>query len=116
MHTLPQPACDGQEVLTLGTVGVPPVQMAEAYATIATGGVHHDSVAITKIEDRNGNTVYEHEDDPKQVIDEGVAQDARKVLEGVVKAGYTTNYVHANFTANQPVGGKTGTSDKADNL
>ncbi|SES85536.1 penicillin-binding protein, 1A family [Olsenella sp. KH3B4] len=102
--------------LVLGSSGVTPLEMCEAYSVFATNGVHRDAIAITKIEDRNGNTVYEHEDDPKQVIDEGVAQDARKVLEGVVKAGYTTNYVHANFTANQPVGGKTGTSDKADNL
>lgn len=102
--------------LVLGSSGVTPLEMCEAYTVFATNGVHRDAIAITKIEDRNGNTVYEHEDDPKQVIDEGVAQDARKVLEGVVRAGYTTNYVHNRFSANQPVGGKTGTSDKADNL
>lgn len=102
--------------LVLGSSGVTPLEMCEAYSVFATNGVHRDAIAITKIEDRNGNTVYEHEDDPEQVIDEGVAQDARKVLEGVVDAGYTTNYVHRYFTADQPVGGKTGTSDKADNL
>ena len=102
--------------LVLGSSGVTPLEMCEAYSVFATNGVHRDAIAITKIEDRNGNTVYEHEDDPEQVIDEGVAQDAREVLEGVVDAGYTTNYVHRYFTADQPVGGKTGTSDKADNL
>ncbi len=102
--------------LVLGSSGVTPLEMCEAYTVFATNGVHRDAIAITKIEDRNGNIVYEHEDDPQQVIDEGVAQDAREVLEGVVDAGYTTNYVHRYFTANQPVGGKTGTSDKADNL
>lgn len=102
--------------LVLGSSGVTPLEMCEAYSVFATNGVHRDAIAITKIEDRNGNTVYEHENDPEQVIDEGVAQDAREVLEGVVDAGYTTSYVHRYFTANQPVGGKTGTSDKADNL
>ena len=102
--------------LVLGSSGVTPLEMCEAYSVFATNGVHRDAIAITKIEDRNGNTVYEHEDDPEQVIDEGVAQDAREVLEGVVDAGYTTSYVHNYFTADQPVGGKTGTSDKADNL
>ena len=102
--------------LVLGSSGVTPLEMCEAYSVFATNGVHRDAIAITKIEDRNGNTVYEHEDDPEQVIDEGVAQDAREVLEGVVDAGYTTSYVHRYFTANQPAGGKTGTSDKADNL
>ena len=45
--------------ITLGTIGVPPIQMAEAYSTLANNGIHRNAVAITKIEDRNNNTVYE---------------------------------------------------------
>jgi membrane peptidoglycan carboxypeptidase len=60
--------------ITLGTVGVPPVQMAEAYATLASGGLHRESVSISKIEDRDGNVIYEHEDRPDRVLDEAVAQ------------------------------------------
>lgn len=97
--------------LTLGTVGVPPIQMAEAYATIATNGVHRDAIAITKILDRNGNTVYEHKDDPKQVVDAAVAQDVRSVMEGVVQAGGTASAVSTDMTVDQPVAGKTGTSE-----
>ena len=51
---------DAYASITLGTIGVPPVQMAEAYATLAADGIHRDSVAITRIEDRNGNILYEH--------------------------------------------------------
>ncbi len=98
--------------ITLGTTGVPPIQMAEAYATLATGGVHRDTVAITKIEDRNGNTVYEHEDNPEQTVDAAVAQTATDVLEGVITSGNgTANVVNNMLGINQPVAGKTGTSE-----
>lgn len=96
--------------ITLGTVGVPPVQMAEAYATLATGGIHRDSVAITKILDRNDNTVYEHTDNPTQAIDPKVAYATTKVLEGVVKSG-TAEVVSSTSKISEPIAGKTGTTE-----
>ena len=97
--------------LTLGTVGVPPVQMAEAFATIATGGLHRDAIAITRIEDRNGNTVYEHKDNPDRAIDESIASAALEVMKGVTTWGGTAEVVGSGLTVDQPVGGKTGTTE-----
>ena len=101
---------------TLGTSSVSPLEMAEGYSTIANNGVHRDTVAIIKIENRNGGVVYEHEDSPEQVVDAAVAQDARKVLENVVNYGSTASTVRNMININQPLGGKTGTSEKYDNL
>ena len=101
---------------SLGGSEVTPLEMAEAYSTLANAGTHRDAIVITKIEDRNGNTVYEHEDNPEEVIDSAVAVDAIEVLKGVVQSGQTGWYVAAYFYGNQPVAGKTGTSDSADNL
>ena len=101
---------------SLGSTEVTPLEMCEAYSTLASGGVHRNAVAITRIEDRNGNVVYEHEDDAEQVLDSAIAADAIEVLEGVFNAGYTTSYVNAYFNANQPVAGKTGTADEAGDL
>ena len=101
--------------ITLGSVGVPPIQMCEAYSTLANGGVRRDAVAITRIEDRNGNVVYQHEDNPEQVLEPGVAQATTEVLKGVVYGG--TAYVIGNrWAVDQPVAGKTGTSDQAEDL
>lgn len=97
--------------LTLGTVGVPPVQMAEAYATVATGGLHRDAIAITKIEDRNGNVVYEHEDNAKRVLEEDIAAAALEVMKGVTTWGGTAEVVGSGMTVDQPVAGKTGTTE-----
>ena len=102
---------ENYDSLTLGTTGIPPIQMAEAYATIATNGVHRKAIAITKIEDRNGNTVYEHVDSPAQAISAPVAESARDVMEGVCKGNGTASVIASTMNAKQPVAGKTGTSE-----
>ncbi len=102
--------------ITLGTIPVPVIQMAEAYSTLASGGVHRDAVAITKIEDRNGNQVYEHKDAPTQVLDPAVAAATTDVLQDVVSSGSGTAHVVAGYGIDQPIAGKTGTTEYADNL
>jgi membrane peptidoglycan carboxypeptidase len=101
--------------ITLGTVGVPPIQMADAYATLASGGVHRDACAITKIEDRNGNSVYEHEDSPTQAVDGSVAAAVTDVLEGVVTSGTAASST-VKATVDQPIAGKTGTTENTRDL
>ncbi len=95
---------------SLGSSEVSPLDMCEAYSVIASGGVHRNPVAITKIEDRNGNIVYEHEDEPEQVIDSAIAEDATDVLKTVITEG-TATVMTSYYSANQPIAGKTGTSD-----
>ncbi|MGN0076658.1 MAG: transglycosylase domain-containing protein [Parafannyhessea sp.] len=102
--------------ITLGTVGIPVVQMAEGYATVASGGKHRDSVAITKIEDRNGNVVYKHKDSAKQVFSTAVADAAIDVMKGVVSTGGTASVVSSTLKVDQPVAGKTGTTEDARDL
>ncbi|MBQ3339365.1 MAG: transglycosylase domain-containing protein, partial [Atopobiaceae bacterium] len=102
--------------ISIGSVGVPPLQMAEGFSVLATGGYHRDPCCITRIEDRNGNVVYEHTDNPEKVLEDGVAEAATDILKGVV-AGNATGYeVGAMWYANAPIAGKTGTSDEATDL
>ena len=103
--------------ITLGSVGIPPVQMAEAYATLATGGIHRDGVAITRIVDRSGNVTYEHGDTPTQALEPEVAAAVTEVLEGVVSSSMgTANVIPSLSTFNQPVAGKTGTTEETRDL
>ena len=102
--------------ITLGTIGIPVIQMAEGYSTIASGGYHRDSVAITKIEDRNGNVVYKHKDKPKQVFSTAVADAAIDVMKGVTQAGGTASVISQTLNVDQPVAGKTGTTENARDL
>ena len=101
----------------LGAVETSAVDLASSYATLASGGLKRDAVAITKIEDRHGNTVYEHQDNPQQVIDPGVAKVATETLETVVDSSSGTAHAMKNILSiDQPLAGKTGTTEYLDNL
>lgn len=99
--------------LTLGVENVTPLEMAEAFATIANGGVHCDSTPITKIEDRNGKAIVDNTDVSKRserVISEEVAYAAEQAMEGVVNSSEGTG-TDARLNNGQVVAGKTGTTE-----
>ena len=88
-------------------------QMAGAYGTFATGGVHRDPTGIMKVTDRSGNVLVDNTAgvEGKQVITDSVAYAVTQVLEGVI---YNASYGTANAAAlpsGQIAAGKTGTTD-----
>ncbi|HET6498785.1 MAG TPA: PBP1A family penicillin-binding protein [Coriobacteriia bacterium] len=92
--------------IALGTQNVTPLEMASAHGTLATNGLHHDPVAITKIVDRHGETVFEAKGPaPSRALDAEIAYAATEVLEGVISGGTARR---ANI--GRPAAGKTGTS------
>lgn len=93
---------------TLGVADVTPLDMADAYATLATGGIKHDSVVVTKIVDRDGTVIYEAPDTSERVLAEDVTSATTKVLRTVFGSGGTAASVY--MYNGQPVAGKTGTS------
>ena len=93
----------------LGTVGVSPLEMASAYATLSAGGVYSKPMAITKVVLPNGKTDKASgwgEAARRRVIPEGVAYVVTKILEENVLYGTGTA---AYF--GRPAAGKTGTTD-----
>lgn len=99
--------------LTLGIASVTPLEMAEAYATVANGGVHYEAECIVKIEDRNGNVIVDNSDPQgERVFSKEQARAAIDCLEVVVEDGTGKAAQPSN---GQEVGGKTGTAeDKMD--
>jgi len=97
--------------LTLGVQNVTPLELANAVATIANGGVRHDLCAITRIEDRHGNVIMDDSDPERRahrVLSPEEAHAAQEVMKGVVTSGTGTD---AALYTGQPVAGKTGTSE-----
>ncbi|MEA2124311.1 MAG: penicillin-binding protein, partial [Solirubrobacteraceae bacterium] len=106
---------DGFPAETLGglTLGVSPLEMADAYATIASGGVWHKPIAITKIRKPDG-TVLKGDKLPKKLrpeaerrFQDGVTAKATEILEDNVQGG--TGIAAATGC---PAAGKTGTTDE----
>lgn len=97
---------------TLGTENVTPLDMAAAYSTLATGGVKHPPISVTRIVDKNGAVIYDAAADPnlqaERVITEEVAGATTKVLRTVFETGEGTAN-NAQLYSGQPVAGKTGT-------
>ena len=96
--------------LALGSSHVTPIEMASSYATIANQGKKIEPSAIIKIEDRDGNILYEKtEIEETQVIPPAEAFVMTYMMEGVFEPGGTAASV-ANLIK-RPVAGKTGTSN-----
>lgn len=94
---------------TEGVADVNPLEMASAYATLASGGVKRTPTVITKILDRDGTVIYEAGDTSERVLDEAVTAATTKVLETVFTQNGATG-TSARLNNGQPVAGKTGTA------
>ena len=80
--------------ITLGSATVSPINMANAYATIANGGRFHAPYIIEKVVDQDGETLYDHSVSDEQVIDEDqgadIAADVSYAMQQVVESGTGT--------------------------
>src|SRR5215212_3194816 len=72
-------------------IGVSPLEMADAYATLAAGGVHHKPVAITKVKFPDGKTDDLGEVKGRRVMTDGQAYEVTKVLKMNVQQGTGAN-------------------------
>ena len=83
--------------------------MADAYATLANGGIHHDPTAISKVEFPNGKVDESGADDGERVLTPGQAYEVTRILEGVITSGTGAGYTSIGCAAEA---GKTGTSEE----
>jgi membrane peptidoglycan carboxypeptidase len=93
----------------LGTASVKPIDMATAYATFASNGVHHDTHSIKKItQGAEDEEVYKAETKGKRVFDKAVAAETSYALQQVVNGG-SGSYAQ---NLGRPAAGKTGTTNE----
>ncbi|TQL67683.1 membrane peptidoglycan carboxypeptidase [Nocardioides albertanoniae] len=98
---------DQDDRIALGGANVSPINMANAYATIADGGYRHDAHVVKKVRDRAGNVLYgwDGRKNAKHAIPEDVAADVTYAMQGVVQSGSGQKAQ----SIGRPVAGKTGT-------
>lgn len=83
------------------------LEMSNAYATLADGGVHHDPTAIEKVVFPNGDVDKPADPEGDRVISDGVAYTVADVMEGTLDYGTAVgNDIEC------PASGKTGTTEE----
>lgn len=107
--------------IALGTAEVSLLELVSAYTTFANEGVHIEPIAITRIEDKEGNVLQEYHPEYRQeVISAETAYMMVDMLRGVVRGGEdyhgTGVRLRNTYGVRQDIAGKTGTTqDAADN-
>lgn len=86
-------------------IGVSPLQMSDAYATLANGGTHVPGTILNRVVLPNGKTANLHSPRTRRVFSDGEAYAADQVLKTVITSGTGTA---ANYGC--PAAGKTGTT------
>lgn len=109
--TLDQPDRYGLS-LVLGGGEVKPIEMAGAFAAFSNGGVYHQPVSILKIEDSNGDVLYEYkpENNKSQALDPQVAYEITDILDDDNARSMVFGYNNALNFGKYHVAAKTGTT------
>jgi penicillin-binding protein 1A len=98
--------------LALGGLEVNMLEMANAYSTFPTGGMHDKVHSIQRIIDRKGNVLYENKLNPQRILETNNVAIAISLMRGVVNEGTGA----PAQLSDRPVAGKTGTTDKERDL
>jgi penicillin-binding protein 1A len=101
---------DGLPAEGLGglTIGVSPLEMASAYATLASGGIRHEPQAIESVEFPNGDVEKFGDSKGKRVLTDGEAYEVTRILQENISSGTGTG---ADIGCSSGQAGKTGTTD-----
>jgi penicillin-binding protein 1A len=89
-------------------IGVTPLEMANAYSTLASGGWRHRPIAITRVRFPDGRVEDLGRPRKHHAFEDGVTAEATKILEQNIKSG--TGFPNATVIG-CPAAGKTGTTD-----
>jgi penicillin-binding protein 1A len=89
-------------------LGVSPLELTDAYATLASGGIHHNPVAVSKVIFPNGHADRPEPAEAERVLPEAVAYEVTRLLHDNITEGTGT----AAYTGCAGQAGKTGTTDE----
>jgi penicillin-binding protein 1A len=99
----------------LGTSDLKLEEMVGAYGTFANKGVYTRPMYVTRIEDKNGNTISRFTPRIEEVLSEDQAYLMLNLLQGVVLHGTGNKIRREPYNLMNQIGGKTGTTQNHSN-
>jgi penicillin-binding protein 1A len=95
--------------LALGSAELSPLEITNAFSTIAADGLSADPIFIVRVTDSRGNVLYEPGSEPVQTVDPDLNWLLTSMMRSVVERGTATRAQ----AVGHPVAGKTGTTNGA---
>ena len=102
---------DPVPAICLGVCDLKLIEMVGAMSTFANQGVYIKPMFITKIEDKNGNVIARFAPEESEAMSEVTAYKMIELMKGVVQSG-TGVRLRYKYNLNNPIAGKTGTTQK----
>jgi len=99
----------------LGTSDIKLEEMVGAYGTFANKGVYTKPMYVTRIEDKNGNTISKFTPKIEEVLSEDQAFLMLNLLQGVIRSGTGNKIRRDPYNLMNQIGGKTGTTQNHSN-
>ncbi|MBL7941737.1 MAG: transglycosylase domain-containing protein, partial [Flavobacteriales bacterium] len=98
--------------IALGVAELTLYEMVGANSAFVNNGVYIEPTFLLRIEDKNGNAIYEADPDIKQALDPTVAYELVKMMKEVVNGGTGSRLRSGRPYGNlsNPIAGKTGTT------
>ena len=104
------PGLEPNTGIALGSATVSPIDMANAYATVANGGVRHNWFTVKRVvRASDGEVLYKAPRKTRRVLPEDIANDVSYALQQTVKDGTASKALGLG----RPAAGKTGTATNA---
>ncbi len=105
------PGLEANDAIALGSATISPITMANAYASIANAGRHHDVFTVKKVtRASDGKVLWRNPRKSNRVLSEDIAADTSYAMQQVVQNGTGRNAL----VLGRPAAGKTGTATNAD--
>ena len=102
--------------ITLGTSNTTPINLANAYATVAAGGMYCPPRPVVSITDGAGKKLKLSGTACKRIMSKKVAAETTKIFESVITDPKGTTHGAIQLAGNRQSAGKTGTEDKSKNI
>ncbi len=93
--------------LALGTSDITLLEMVRGYSAFANGGKIPEPIAIIKVEDFDGNVIYENNSSARTAVSQETSYIMARMLEGVIQRGTA-----GRARIERPAGGKTGSTEE----
>jgi len=103
-------AFENVPAICLGTTDISVIEMTGAYSAYMNAGIYSKPFYIERIEDKNGNVIYQNRPQSKEVITQEIAKTMNLMMQQVSKDRGTASRLRSQYGFKNEIACKTGTT------